>query len=128
MRRAHGSLFIHAAAAALFVLAASLCASAQATGAAPAADAQRASADEDFELNIEARRITEAGFSASTEAEAGREGGLRVRVGVMVSAVQIDVLLRNVRGRVRFRADLGPVARLLDARRAATEEARPPER
>jgi len=63
-------------------------------------------ADENFELNIAERRITENNFFASTEigtvAEAG--GGVNLRVGVAVAAERIDVTLRNVRGRVRFRA------------------------
>jgi hypothetical protein len=35
-----------------------------------------------------------------------------------LGAERIDVLLRNVRGRVRFRASLAPVLRLLEARPA----------
>lgn len=79
-------------------------------------------ASEDFELNIGERRITENDFEASTEVTSGVEGGgrgLDLRVGVMVHASQINVLLRNVRGRVRFRASLDPVLRLLNLRRVA---------
>ena len=78
-------------------------------------------ASEDFELNIGERRITESEFEASTEVSSGGEGGgrgLDLRVGVMVRAGNIDVLLRNVHGRVRFRASLEPLLRLLNQRRA----------
>jgi hypothetical protein len=83
--------------------------------------AQRLNADETFELNISERRITERDFSASTSVEAGEESarGLRLRVGVEVGASRIDVLLRNVHGRVRFRATLDRVLERLNARRAA---------
>jgi hypothetical protein len=78
-------------------------------------------ASEDFVLDIGVRRITERDYEASTEVSStGDEGsgrGLDLRVGVMVRASSIDVLLRNVRGRVRFRANLDPVLRLLNLRR-----------
>jgi hypothetical protein len=82
--------------------------------------AERTDADENFELNIAERRITERDFAASTSVEAGEESarGLRLRVGVEVGASEIDVLLRNVRGRVRFRATLERVLERLTARRA----------
>lgn len=81
----------------------------------------RTNADEDFELNITERRITEANFEASTEVEIGGAGerGVNLKVGVAVGAESIDVLLRNVRGRVRFRASLEPVLRRTRARREA---------
>lgn len=88
--------------------------------AAVAQNAGTTNASEDFELNISERRITESDFEASTEVASvgeGRGRGLDLRVGVMVRAGNIDVLLRNVHGRVRFRASLGPVLRLLDLRR-----------
>jgi hypothetical protein len=83
------------------------------------ASADRTDADENFELNIAERRITERDFAASTSVEAGEESarGLRLRVGVEVGASEIDVLLRNVRGRVRFRATLERVLERLTARR-----------
>lgn len=83
------------------------------------ASAERTDADETFELNIAERRITERDFAASTSVEAGEESarGLRLRVGVEVGASEIDVLLRNVRGRVRFRATLERVLERLTARR-----------
>ncbi len=81
---------------------------------------QRTQADETFELNITERRITERDFAASTSVEAGEESarGLRLRVGVELGASEIDVLLRNIRGSVRFRATLERVLARLNARRA----------
>nr|MDQ3806324.1 hypothetical protein [Acidobacteriota bacterium] len=83
------------------------------------AQAAETTADEDFELDIITRHITEQDFHAATEvATTGEEpGGVNLRVGAVVRASEIDVQLRNVRGRVRFRASLEPVLRLLDARR-----------
>lgn len=61
--------------------------------------------NEDFELNITEERITEIQFARSTQAELAAEN-LSVGVGVSVEARQIDVTLRGVTGRVRFRASL----------------------
>ena len=77
----------------------------------------RTTADENFEVNIGERRITEGDYEASVSVEVGEERGLNLRVGVAVGASQIDVLLRNVRGRVRFRATLEQILRRLDGRR-----------
>jgi hypothetical protein len=108
---------------AIFVIAAATLAAAQTPAPptpAPAARPDATTADEDFELNIDQRRITETDFHAATEVarEEGEPGGLDLRVGAVVGASEIDVLLRNVRGRVRFRASLEPLLRLLDARRS----------
>ena len=91
------------------------------SGATPQSTAEplsRTSADESFDLNITERRITERDFAASTTVEAGEETarGLRLRVGVEVGADAISVLLRNVRGHVRFRATLDRVIERLNAR------------
>ena len=77
-------------------------------------------ADEDFELNIDEKRITEEGFHASTAVELRSEQaqGLELRVGTEVGARRIDVLLRGVRGRVRFLASLGPVLHRIESHRA----------
>jgi hypothetical protein len=85
----------------------------------------RTRADETFELNIAERHITERDFAASTSVEAGEESarGLRLRVGVEVGASEIDMLLRNVRGRVRFRATLERVLERLNAHRAPEDDA-----
>jgi hypothetical protein len=78
--------------------------------------------DENFELDIAERRITGRDFFASTAIEAGEGSahGLSLRIGVAVGASEIDVLLRNVRGRVRFRGSLEVLQRVLDARRPAS--------
>lgn len=103
----------------------------QTAGAAAGGAEPRGDADEDFELNIGERRITEQDFFASTEIAAGdaETRGLSLRVGVAVGAERIDVLLRNVRGRVRFRGSLDALRRVLDARRATNvaPPAQPPE-
>jgi hypothetical protein len=71
------------------------------------------------------RRINEKDFHAETAVETDGARGLQVGVGVALRASDIEVLLRNVRGHVRFRGSLAPVLRLLNARRAAT--ATPPQ-
>lgn len=84
--------------------------------------AARTNADETFVLNIAERRITRRDFSASTSVEVGDESarGLNLRVGVAVAAGEIDVLLRNVRGQVRFRATLDRVLQRINAHRATS--------
>lgn len=69
-------------------------------GQAPSPDV-----NEDFELNIVERRITEADFQRSLSADLSADR-LRLQVGVSASARQIDVTLRGVTGRVSFRASL----------------------
>ena len=80
----------------------------------------RTSADENFDLNITERRITESGFAASTSVEVGEETarGLLLRVGVSLSADEISVLLRNVQGRVRFHGTLERFLERLNTHRA----------
>jgi hypothetical protein len=79
-------------------------------------------ADEDFELNITDRRITEENFEASVAVEIrtgqSEEQGLAVRVGARVGARRIDVRLRNVRGHVRFVASLEEVQEVIDSHRS----------
>jgi hypothetical protein len=86
----------------------------------------RANADEEFELNIEQRRINEKDFHAETAVETDGAHGLQLGVGVALRASDIEVLLRNVRGHVRFRGSLAPVLRLLEARRAPPTQTPPP--
>jgi hypothetical protein len=91
-----------------------------------AASQTGATADEEFELNIDLRRINEGDFQAETAVEAGGAPGLRLKVGVALRAQDIEVTLHGVRGRVRFRGNLAPVQRLLDARRGAAAAAQSP--
>ena len=97
---------------------------AEAPSPAPAR-ADSSAADEDFELNIAERRINEGDFRAETAVSTEGARGLQLNVGVALRASDIDVLLRNVRGRVRFRASLEQVLRLLDTRRGAASPTRP---
>ena len=97
-------------------------ASAETQSGAPTAASEsqhRTNASETFELNITERRITERDFAASTTVEIGEETarGLLLRVGVAVGADEINVLLRNVRGQVNFRATMQRVLERLNARR-----------
>ena len=79
-------------------------------GPAAAAEPQRAAPSPprgtgDYErLDIGERRITAGPYEASL-ALVREERGLRVRVGVMLTAARIHVLLRNVKGSYLFRVD-----------------------
>ncbi|HEX8190204.1 MAG TPA: hypothetical protein VF586_17740, partial [Pyrinomonadaceae bacterium] len=95
-------------------------------GSERAAAPARATADEEFDLNIERRRIGEKEFHAETAVETDGARGLRLGVGVALRASDIEVLLLGVRGHVRFRGSLAPVLRLLEARRAAPTQTPPP--
>lgn len=90
-----------------------------ATPSTPPTQASGTEADEEFELNIEQRRISEKQFHAETAVETDGARGLRLGVGVALRAGDIEAMLHGVRGHVRFRASLAPVLRLLEARRAA---------
>ena len=89
----------------------------QAQPTAPSGSAERTSADETFDLNITQRRITRGDYTASTSGEAGEESarGLNLRIGVGVRAREIDVLLRNVHGHVRFRASLDRILQRINS-------------
>ena len=78
----------------------------------------RTTADESFELNIDQRRITSEDFEASTAIETDPNAqGLNLQIGVALAASHINVLLVNVRGRVRFRGSLERILDMLDTRR-----------
>lgn len=98
-----------------------------AEAARPGAATAQGEVDENFELNIAERRITEQNFFASTAVATAVEAtrGVNLQVGVAVGAERIDVTLRNVRGRVRFRGSLDALRRVLDARRPAATDAPP---
>jgi hypothetical protein len=101
-----------------------------ANSSAPAQSTQStqagADADEEFDLNIQQRRISEKEFHAETAVEADGARGLRLGVGVVLRASDIEVLLSGVRGHVRFRGSLAPLLRLLEARRPAPTQTPPP--
>ena len=88
-------------------------------------DTTNTDADEEFELNIDQRRISEKEFHAETAVETEGDG-LRLGVGVALRASDIEVLLLGVRGHVRFRGSLAPVLRLLEARRGTSKQTPPP--
>jgi hypothetical protein len=112
-------LFIFAVAGSLAAQTSNSSAQPKTAAQASAQSVNRTSADETFELNITERRITERDFEASTSVEAGEETarGLMLRVGVAVGADEINVLLRGVRGHVRFRASLDRIIERLGVRR-----------
>jgi hypothetical protein len=95
-------------------------ADARVTAPAPPTQTDGTTADEEFDLNIERRHISEREFHAGTAVEAEGARGLRLGVGVALRTSDIEVLLLGVRGHVRFRGSLAPVLSLLDARRATT--------
>ena len=94
--------------------------SAQTSAKIEQTNSNQANADETFDLNITERRITEHDFTASTSVEIGEEAarGLLLRVGVAVGAEEINALIKNVTGHVRFRASLNRVLERLRAQSA----------
>ncbi|HEX8249586.1 MAG TPA: hypothetical protein VF599_15520 [Pyrinomonadaceae bacterium] len=71
-------------------------------------------ADEDFELNIaDSSRTTETNYRRSTGVEISGSS-VTVGVGATVSAQKIDLFLRGVTGRVRFRASLEAIRRRIE--------------
>ena len=81
--------------------------------------------DETYDLDIAERVIEQQAFEAGHELRID-ERGFRMDAGVRLFAGSIHVLLRNVKGRVRFRADFGPLDTVLRGR-AAARAAVPPE-
>jgi hypothetical protein len=79
----------------------------------------RPNVDETFDLNIDLRQITRENFEASTSVSTDNDSGLDLQVGVGLVAGRIDVLLRNVRGRVRFRGSLDRILEMIDRRPVA---------
>ena len=57
-------------------------------------------------LDIAERRITEGPYTVSLAVTIADQRGIDVRIGAFLRAARIDVLLRNVKGRYLFRADL----------------------
>lgn len=84
------------------------------TNASP--QSNQTTADENFQLNIIEKRITETNFERSTEVRLVNDnrGGLLLQVGVGVQAQKIDVLLRGIFGNVRFRASLEPLKQRIE--------------
>lgn len=63
-------------------------------------------ATETYDIHISEKRIHRPGFQAGSNlvVDPG-DGSIRIQVGAGVSARSIDIVLRNVHGTVRFRAD-----------------------
>lgn len=89
----------------LFLLAVALPSAAQTRG--------EGSVAKDLDLNITQERITETNFFRSTALDAAGNNDVTLHAGASISAGRIDLTLRGVIGRVRFRGSLGPLARLL---------------
>jgi len=72
--------------------------------------------DRTFELNIGEKRISEQNYHASTAVTLPPEirTGLKLRIGADLTADRIDVLLRNVKGKVRFKGTLQPLLDVLN--------------
>jgi hypothetical protein len=83
------------------------------------ASAQQSLPDETTELSIPQRNIVQQHYRASTSVEIGPEQtrGVWLRVGVGVYASNIDVKLRAVTGRVRFRGNLEPILKRVNLRK-----------
>ncbi|HEX8738123.1 MAG TPA: hypothetical protein VF721_22505 [Pyrinomonadaceae bacterium] len=103
------------------LVAASLIFSADARGQNQTAPMRSTAADEDFELNINDSRTTETNYKRSTSVEIN-EANVSVGVGASVQAQKIDLFLRGVTGRVRFRASLEAIRRRIEQ----ANQTRPP--
>lgn len=117
---------LQAALVCVFIAAATTHAGAQTQSTPSTQPTQATDADEEFELNIAQRRISEKNFHAETAVETDGARGLQLGVGVALRASNIEVMLLGVRGHVRFRGNLAPVLRLLEARRPAPTQTPPP--
>jgi hypothetical protein len=61
---------------------------------------------ETYDLDISEKRIHRPGLDAATALRVGESArGVEVQVGASFSASAVDILLRNVKGTVRFKAD-----------------------
>lgn len=87
--------------------------------------AKRTSADESFELNIDERRFSRVNFEASTSVGTEEDAALKLQIGVALAAGRIEVLLRNVQGRVRFRGSLDRILEMMNNRRTASPDPPP---
>lgn len=76
----------------------------------------RTNADETFELSIDERRFTRENFEASTAVGTDGDAGLNLQIGVALFAGRIEVLLRNVRGSVRFHGTLNRILEVINNR------------
>ena len=73
---------------------------------APPAVVTAAAPSETYALDIAEKRIDRESFEAGTAVRIGDAQGVQVHVGAGVAARTVAIVLRNVNGTVRFRADL----------------------
>jgi hypothetical protein len=85
-----------------------------------ASSATRTHVNETFELNIDERHYSQENFEAATAVgTTNATDNLNLQVGVALKAGRIDVLLRNVHGRVRFRGTLDRIMEIINNRQTA---------
>ena len=83
------------------------------------------SADETFILDIDERRFVKENFEVGTAVDTGSGSSqVNVRIGVSLTADRIEVLLRNVKGNVRFRAGLERILQILERRATPSPDVR----
>jgi hypothetical protein len=81
----------------------------------------RTNVNETFELNMDERRYSQESFEAATAVETKDSGAnLNVQIGVALASGRIDVLLRNVHGRVSFRGSLNRIVEIINNRQATS--------
>jgi hypothetical protein len=86
--------------------------------------ATRTNVNETFELNIAERHYSQESFEAATAVGTkNAENNLNLQVGVALASGRIDVTLRNVHGRVRFRGTLDRILELFENRQAPSSVA-----
>jgi hypothetical protein len=87
----------------------------------PDSSAARTNVDETFELNIDERRYSQENFEAATAVETNNApGNVHLQIGVALVSGRIDVSLRNVHGRVRFRGTLDRILEIINDRHATS--------
>ncbi len=67
--------------------------------------------DQTIQLDIREERIDRGPYDASLQV--GLDRPVSLRVGVALATPHVLVLLRGVRGTVRFHGDLSPIARII---------------
>ena len=87
----------------------------------PTTEEELRDVDLTYDLAITHRRIEQSGFEAA-QAVRLQQDALGVGVGARLTAGGIEVVLREVHGRIRFRAALEPLRAALARRDAAGEQ------
>ena len=81
-------------------------------------------ADEDFQLNITNKEVTETNYEAKVEVavESDTKPAVALKVGAGVRAEKITLRLTNITGDVRFRGSLEGILEKIKLRRSTEEE------